>query len=76
MFLDERVSFYLLLFRFKPAFFIIGVNLTLKKGLIATKFLGAEYLALTWLIFVAYFTNDERMLAHPHFSAYLPHLFI
>jgi hypothetical protein len=47
--------------------FIIGANLCFKKGIVATKYLGAQYLVLTWLIFVAYFTNDARMLEYPHF---------
>ena len=64
--MNEFLSIYFY-FVLSLLFFIIGVNLTLKKGIIATKFLGAEYLTLTWLIFVAYFTNDERMLVHPHF---------
>ena len=64
--MNEFLSIYFY-FVLSLLFFIIGVNLTLKKGIIATKFLGAEYLTLTWLIFIAYFTNDERMLAHPHF---------
>lgn len=64
--MNEFLSIYFY-FVLSLLFFIIGINLTLKKGIIATKFLGAEYLTLTWLIFVAYFTNDERMLVHPHF---------
>jgi len=64
--MNEFLSIYFY-FVLSLLFFIIGINLTLKKGIIATKFFGAEYLTLTWLIFVAYFTNDERMLAHPHF---------
>ena len=48
-------------------FFIIGANLCFKKGILATKYLGAAYLVLTWLIFVSYFTNDERMIEYPHF---------
>ena len=64
--MNEFLSIYFY-FVLSLLFFIIGINLTLKKGIIATKFLGAEYLTLTWLIFIAYFTNDERMLAHPHF---------
>lgn len=64
--MNEFLSIYFY-FVLSLLFFIIGINLTLKKGIIATKFFGAEYLTLTWLIFVAYFTNDERMLVHPHF---------
>jgi AraC-like DNA-binding protein len=48
-------------------FFIIGANLCFKKGILATKFLGAEYLTITWLIFSTYFTNDLRILEYPHF---------
>ncbi len=64
--MNEVLSIYFY-FVLSALFLIIGVNLTLKKGLYAPKYLGAQYLVLTWLIFVAYFTNDERMLEYPHF---------
>lgn len=64
--MNEFLSIYFY-FVLSLLFFIIGVNLSFKKGIQATKYLGAEYLVLTWLIFVSYFTNDERMLEYPHF---------
>ena len=64
--MNEVLSIYFY-FVLSALFFIIGVNLTLKKGLYAPKYLGAQYLVLTWLIVVAYFTNDERMIQNPHF---------
>jgi AraC-like DNA-binding protein len=64
--MNEFLSIYFY-FVLSLLFFIIGANLCFKKGIVATKYLGAQYLVLTWLIFVAYFTIDARMLEYPHF---------
>ncbi len=46
-------------------FFLIGTKLILFKGKIANKFLGFQFLNLTLLIVVAYFSNERDLLAYP-----------
>ncbi len=64
--MNEVLSIYFY-FVISLLFLIIGANFCFKKGLLAAKFIGADYLVMTWLIFVSYFTNSERILEYPHF---------
>lgn len=64
--MNEVLSIYFY-FVISLLFLIIGANFCFKKGLLAAKFVGADYLVMTWLIFVSYFTNSERILEYPHF---------
>ncbi len=63
----NEVLFIYFYFVISLLFLIIGVNFCFKKGLLAAKFIGADYLVMTWLIFVSYFTNSARILEYPHF---------
>lgn len=38
----------------------------LQKGIFATKFLGLQFLNLTVLIFISYWSEPSRILVHPH----------
>lgn len=47
-------------------FFLVGSKLILQKGLLASKFLGIQFLNLTLLILISYWTAEERFLLHPN----------
>ncbi len=47
-------------------FFLVSIKLLLNKKLLASRFLGFQFLNLTILIFISYWTNDDKILAHPH----------
>ncbi|MDF0693606.1 helix-turn-helix transcriptional regulator [Aquirufa ecclesiirivi] len=48
-------------------FFAFGISLFLKKGLIATKFLGIQFLGLGYQLFAGYFIQPSHIHEYPHF---------
>jgi AraC-like DNA-binding protein len=46
-------------------FFLVGSRLLIQKGKLANKLLGVQFLNLTFLIIIAYFSTPEGLLKYP-----------
>ena len=55
------------LFYLSFVFFAFGISLFYKKGLIATKFLGIQFLGLAYQLFAGYFIQPSHINDYPHF---------
>lgn len=55
------------LFYLSFVFFAFGISLFFKKGLIATKFLGIQFLGLAYQLFAGYFIQPSHIYDYPHF---------
>lgn len=55
------------LFYLSFVFFAFGISLFFKKGLIATKFLGIQFLGLAYQLFAGYFIQPSLIYDYPHF---------
>ncbi|MCZ2483876.1 helix-turn-helix domain-containing protein [Aquirufa nivalisilvae] len=55
------------LFYLSFVFFAFGISLFFKKGLIATKFLGIQFIGLAYQLYAGYFIQPSRIYDYPHF---------
>lgn len=62
----ENLLFIFFYFILSLLFFLVGTRLLFQKGKLANKFLGTQFLILTFLIVVSYFSTAEGLLNYPH----------
>jgi AraC-like DNA-binding protein len=48
-------------------FFLFGINLILRRGLIASKLIGIQFTVLAFSLLISYFLSEENILDHPNF---------
>ena len=48
-------------------FFLFGINLILRKGLIASKLLGIQFTLLALSLIISYYLTEDNILKHPYF---------
>ena len=48
-------------------FLLFGINLILRKGLIASKLLGIQFTVLAITLIISYYLTENNILDHPYF---------
>ncbi len=48
-------------------FFLFGINLILRRGLIASKLLGIQFTVLSITLIISYYLTENNILDHPYF---------
>lgn len=62
-------------FALSTLLWIFGINLVIRKGHAATKFLGLYFITFGIRIFISYFATDGRITLYPHFFRVLSPLY-
>ena len=48
-------------------FLIFGLNLILRRGLVASKLIGIQFITVAFQLLISYFLSEENIIKHPHF---------
>ena len=48
-------------------FLLFGINLILRKGLIASKLLGIQFTVIAFSLIISYYLTEDNILDHPYF---------
>ena len=48
-------------------FFIFGLNLILRRGLVASKLIGIQFTTVAIQLLISYFLSEDNIIKHPHF---------
>ena len=48
-------------------FFLFGINLIVRRGLVASKLIGIQFTAIAFSLLISYYLNEDHISDHPNF---------